>query len=168
MEWPSGSIESRGTFRELGGYFIMRIIFATAVLMFAAAPAMAATQIQCAQIPHAQSFVDGLKPGPNTKAAQLHLDAAKKAKSDKECVSELGKVNYYAKRSADADKRAATHAAAKPATVKSKPATVKKAPVKTAKAKRPRAVQCADLLHQNRPGGTDYKGPPVPSCHRPS
>lgn len=161
MEWPSGSIGSRGTFRELGGYFIMRIIFATAVLMLAAAPAMAATQIQCSQIPHAQSFVDGLKPGPNTKAAQLHLDAAKKAKSDKACVSELGKVNYYAKRSADADKRAASHTA-------TKPAKAKKAPVKAAKAKRPRTVQCADVLHQSRPGGTDYKGPPVPSCNRPS
>jgi hypothetical protein len=166
MEWPSGSIGSHGTFRELGGYFIMRIIFATAVLMLAAAPAMAATQIQCAQIPQAQSFVDGLKAGPNTKAAQLHLDAAKKAKSDTECVNELGKVNYYAKRSANADKRAAARAAAKPATVQT--AIVNKTPVKTVKTKRPRTVQCADLLHQNRPGGTDYKGPPVPSCNRPS
>ncbi len=26
------------------------------------------------------------------------------------------------------------------------------------------AVQCADFLHQSRPGGTDYSGPPVPGC----
>ena len=26
------------------------------------------------------------------------------------------------------------------------------------------ATQCADLLHQERPGGSDYKGPPVPGC----
>ena len=25
-------------------------------------------------------------------------------------------------------------------------------------------VQCADPLHQNLPGGTDYQGPPVPEC----
>lgn len=25
-------------------------------------------------------------------------------------------------------------------------------------------VQCADPLHQDRPGGTDYRGPPVPEC----
>jgi hypothetical protein len=23
---------------------------------------------------------------------------------------------------------------------------------------------CADTLHQNRPGGTDYKGPPIAAC----
>lgn len=138
----------------------MRILFATAALLLLAAPAMAATQIQCSQIPRAQAFVDGLKPGPNTKAAQQHLDAARAAKSDKECVNELGKVNYYAKRSAAADKHAARSAA--------KPAKAKKATANTAKAKHPRTVQCADMLHQNRPGGTDYKGPPVPACNRAS
>jgi hypothetical protein len=25
-------------------------------------------------------------------------------------------------------------------------------------------VRCADPLHQNLPGGTDYRGPPVPGC----
>ena len=25
-------------------------------------------------------------------------------------------------------------------------------------------VKCADWLHQGRPGGTDYNGPPVPGC----
>jgi len=27
-------------------------------------------------------------------------------------------------------------------------------------------VQCADALHQDRPGGTDYYGPPVAGCPR--
>jgi len=26
------------------------------------------------------------------------------------------------------------------------------------------SVQCADAFHQNRPGGSDYSGPPVPGC----
>jgi len=26
------------------------------------------------------------------------------------------------------------------------------------------SVQCADALHQNRPGGSDYSGPPVAGC----
>src|SRR5262249_60622350 len=71
----------------------------------------ATSRITCSQIPAAQRFVDGLKPGPNTRAAQQHLDAAKQASgasNDKQCVSELERVNYYATRSADADKRAAS------------------------------------------------------------
>jgi hypothetical protein len=28
----------------------------------------------------------------------------------------------------------------------------------------PPPVRCADFLHQDRPGGTDYRGPPVPGC----
>jgi hypothetical protein len=27
------------------------------------------------------------------------------------------------------------------------------------------ALKCADFLHQGRPGGTDYDGPPVPGCN---
>ena len=136
----------------------MRAVLALAATVFLATPALAADQIECSQIPHAQSFIDGLKPGPNTKAAQLHLDAAKNAKSDQDCVAELGKVNYYAKRSAAADARlAAAPAAAKGATPKK---------VKTARAKPASAVQCADSLHQDRPGGSDYKGKPVAGCKR--
>jgi len=93
-------------------------------------------RIACSQIPKAQHYVDGLKPGPNTSAAQAHLDAAKAATSDRQCVAELRKTDYYAKRSAAADRRAAM----------------------------PHHVRCADLLHQNRPGGTAYNGPPVPGC----
>jgi hypothetical protein len=30
----------------------------------------------------------------------------------------------------------------------------------------PAVIRCADPLHQNRPGGSDYKGPPIPECPR--
>ena len=136
----------------------MRVVPALAVVTLFAAPAFAADQIECSQIPHAQAFVDGLKPGPNTRAAQAHLDAAKNAKSDQECVTELGKVNYYAKRSAAADARLAGAASAPGA------APVAKPKVNVTRAKPASAVQCADALHQERPGGSDYRGPPVPGC----
>lgn len=139
----------------------MRAVLVLAAAVLFAAPALAADQIECAQIPHAQSFVDGLKPGPYTKAAQRHLDAAKNAKSDKECIAELGKVNYYAKRSAAADARAANGAVAPADPNGTKPKTGK---VKTAKTKPVSAVKCADSLHQDRPGGSDYKGKPVAGC----
>jgi Flp pilus assembly protein TadD len=28
----------------------------------------------------------------------------------------------------------------------------------------PTTTQCADWMHQSRPGGSDYHGPPVPGC----
>jgi len=141
----------------------MRAAIVLALALVLAPPAFAADQIECSQIPHAQSFIDGLKPGPNTRAAQLHLNAAKKAKTDKECVTELGKVNYYAKRSAAADARMAKPAAEPAAPKAAKP---EKAKVKTAKVKSRNGVRCADTLHQDRPGGTDYTGKPVPGCKR--
>jgi hypothetical protein len=101
--------------------------------------------ITCAQIPDAQRFVDKLRSGPNTREAQRHLDAAKSATSVKQCVAELHQVNVYARRSSEADKRMASAA------------------------RRPhhRIVRCADPLHQNLPGGTDYKGSPVTGCATP-
>jgi hypothetical protein len=30
----------------------------------------------------------------------------------------------------------------------------------------PVIIQCADAFHQSFPGGSDYKGPPVPLCPR--
>ncbi|HEY1504791.1 MAG TPA: hypothetical protein VGF92_10870 [Stellaceae bacterium] len=129
----------------------MRVISASFVAAFLlAAPNLAHAQaatshITCSQIPDAQRFLDGLKPGPNTSAARQHLDAAKQAAdggNDRQCVSELSRVNYYATRSAAADKRAATHPATR------------------------RHVLCADALHQNRPGGSDYHGPAVAGCPR--
>lgn len=113
-----------------------------ALLLASPVLAQAATsQITCDQIDDAQHFVDGLKPGPNTTAAQQHLDAAKAARqagNDKQCVSELSRVNYYARRSAAADKRAASAYATHRA---------------------PRHVVCADAMHQDRPGGSDWRGP---------
>jgi hypothetical protein len=121
----------------------MRVLVATAAAFLCLASALpAAAAISCSDIPAAQKFVDGLKPGPNTSKAQAHLDKAKSASSDSQCVAELGQVNKYASASAAADKRAASHGS------------------------RPRHVACADSLHQDRPGGTDYHGPPVPGCPR--
>ena len=131
----------------------MRVISATIAAAFLlAAPTFAHAQagastsrITCSQIPEAQRFVEGLRPGPNTRAAQEHLDAAKQASdrgNDRECVSELTRVNDYATRSANADKRGTAHHSA------------------TSR----RHALCADAMHQNRPGGTDYKGPPVAGC----
>ena len=75
---------------------------------FLLAPVAANAQISCAQLPKAEAYVnDQLKPGPNTTAAKKHLALAKQARSEKGCVAELKKVDYYAKRSAAADKRAA-------------------------------------------------------------
>jgi hypothetical protein len=164
----------------------MRAVLAGLFALLFAVPALAAGQITCSQIPAAQRFVAGLKPGPNTREAQRHLDAARKAKSDKECVTELGRVNYYAKRAAAADKRLENTArSGKAKAAKSKPtahqpsaagaaprktaATPKSAavPPSTAAVPRPKPalpVKCADPLHQDRPGGSDYKGPPVPGC----
>ncbi len=34
----------------------------------------------------------------------------------------------------------------------------------TAAAPAPTTTQCADWMHQSRPGGSDYHGPPVPGC----
>jgi hypothetical protein len=157
----------------------MRVVLAAFVALLMAAPAFAASQITCSQIPAAQRFVSGLKPGPNTRAARHYLDAAKRAKSDRQCILDLGRVNYYAKRSAAADRRLkqhkAKHGAAKPhesAPRASQHAQAARADaVRPAKARAPAAkpttrVKCADLLHESRPGGTDYRGPPQPSCAR--
>jgi hypothetical protein len=122
---------------------------ATAPPPGAAAPTQGAAtpkggSITCAQIPDAQGFVDHLRPGPNTREAQRHLDAAKSATSEQQCVSELRQVDVYARRSSEADKRMAS-----------------------AKRHHHRTIHCADPLHQDRPGGTDYKGPPVAGCPTP-
>ena len=114
----------------------MYLIRATLVAAILALPALAwGAEITCSQIPAAQNYVNGLRPGPNTRAAQHHLDLARSAPSEARCVSELRIVDKYAKRSAAADRRAAH-------------------------------PLCADALHQNRPGGSDYHGPPVAGCRR--
>ncbi|HYL32121.1 MAG TPA: hypothetical protein VEU53_03100 [Stellaceae bacterium] len=108
--------------------------------------AQAASPITCAQLPQAAEFVNTkLKPGPNTDAAKRHLEAAQHATSDQQCVAELHKVDYYAKRSLATDQRSAANEPAGRAA----PAA---------------HVRCGDVLHPTRPGGVDYHGPPVPGC----
>lgn len=102
-----------------------------------------AAPIPCSDIPAAQQFVDGLQPGPDRTEAQRHLDLAKAAHSDAACDQELRQVDKYA--------RAAIAAQNRVEAPKLAPATAPHAP-------------CADLLHQDRPGGSDYHGPPVPDC----
>jgi len=53
----------------------------------------------------AQRFVDTLRPGPNTRAAQRHLVAARRAGSERQCAAELRQVDVYARRSDAADRR---------------------------------------------------------------
>jgi len=120
---------------ETGGS-TMRAIAMIFATVFLSAPAMAAG-FSCAQIPDAQAYVDKLRPGPNTEKAQHHLDAAKHASSDGRCVAELRQANTYARRSAAADHRMALRG----------------------------TPRCADTLHQDRPGGTDYHGPSGTACH---
>src|SRR5262249_48706596 len=130
--------------------------------------------IPCSDIPAAQRFVEGLKPGPNTEQAKRHLEAAKAAKSDQGCDKELRLVDKYARRSAAADKRAAKEAPAAaqptapatPAPASAAPATPAPAPAAPPKPAPTRPVECADWLHQDRPGGSDYHGPPVAGCPR--
>jgi hypothetical protein len=125
----------------------LRTVLLTLALLFLLPPTAArAKLLPCSEIPAAQSFVDGLKSSPDKREAQLHLDRAKKATSDAACDKELRQVDKYARRANAAEKRAAAPKLA--------PATAPH-------------VQCADLLHQDRPGGTDYRGPPVPGCPKP-
>ncbi|HYM02883.1 MAG TPA: hypothetical protein VET85_08045 [Stellaceae bacterium] len=137
----------------------MRFIVAAiaAFLLLAPGAVRAADAISCSDIPQAEKFLGTLKPGPNTTAAQQHLDAAKQAKSDQVCVTELRQVDKYARRSYAADQRAAKSTAAAPAGAAPSSAT----PPAPHPAARPK---CADFFHQNRPGGTDYHGPPVAGC----
>ncbi|HZB93664.1 MAG TPA: hypothetical protein VE397_19600 [Stellaceae bacterium] len=102
-----------------------------------------AAPIPCSDIPAAQQYVDRLKPGPDRTEAQRHLDLAKEAHSNAACDKELRQVDKYARAARAAENRA-------------------DAP-KLAPATAPH-VRCADLLHQDRPGGSDYHGPPVPGC----
>jgi hypothetical protein len=124
----------------------------TALLLVIAPASAQAALLRCSEIPAAQRFVDGLKPGPNTRKAQEHLEAAKRATTDEGCDKELRQVDKYARRSLAADKRAAG------------PPPPNGAPPPVPNERPAPHVACADWLHQDRPGGTDYHGPPVPGC----
>jgi len=115
---------------------ILTAAFMTAALLVPSL-ARAAETLACSELPQAQAFVEKLHPGPNTRAAQHHLDAAKNATSDQQCVAELRQVDVYARRSAAIDRRMAGGR---------------------------HRLRCADAMHQNRPGGSDYHGPPVAGC----
>jgi hypothetical protein len=84
----------------------MRVaILGAALALGAFAPTVASAAIPCSDIPKAQGFVDRLRPGPNTREAQRHLQAAKHARSPRRCSIELARVDHYARRSAAADRR---------------------------------------------------------------
>jgi hypothetical protein len=121
----------------------MRAIAVVTVALILGVPTVANAAISCSQLPEAQGYVDKLLPGPNTQQAQRHLDAARQATSDRACIAELRQVNKYAQRSAAADRRMG------------------------ARGNMPgrRTVSCADALHQDRPGGSDYRGTPGTACH---
>jgi hypothetical protein len=116
-DWALSHRRSRRFAREEG--VPMRLMFAALIAGMILAPALARaqsqSQITCAQLPKAAEFVNTkLKPGPNTDAAKRHLEAAQHAASDQQCVAELRKVDYYAKRSMAADRRAAAKTQPKP------------------------------------------------------
>jgi hypothetical protein len=126
-----------------------------AVLLLLPGIASAAHKIRCSELPEAERFVEHkLLPGPNTRAAKRHLARAKHAKSERQCAAELRKVDYYARRSFAADERLRhrhIHRVGHHHKHPHRHAT---------------HVACADWLHQNRPGGTDYHGPPVSGCRQ--
>lgn len=82
-------------------------VLPAALLTFILPSAAFAAAIPCSDLPMAESFVQKLRPGPNTLAAQRHLEAAKSAQSERQCSAELRQVDKYAKRSVAADKRSA-------------------------------------------------------------
>ena len=82
----------------------MRVFFLSAALLAVLVPSVAAAAIPCSDLPLAERFVQTLRPGPNTRAAQRHLEAARHASSPRQCSAELRQVDKYARRSAAADK----------------------------------------------------------------
>jgi hypothetical protein len=85
----------------------MRAFVLPAALLAFLLPSVASAAIPCSDLPQAERFVQTLRPGPNTRAAQRHLEAARHASSEKRCSAELQQVDKYARRSAAADKRQA-------------------------------------------------------------
>ena len=142
----------------------MKLLFAAlaagALLTSASANAQNAP-ISCSELPQAAAFVGTLKPGPNTRAAERHLEAAKNASSDQRCVAELRLVDHYARRSAAADRSQAEQVRQ---LSPEQTGAANPEPQPAGPAPHPRHVLCADPLHQDRPGGSDYHGPPVAGC----
>jgi colicin import membrane protein len=187
-----------------------RIVFTgmAALAISALAGAAGAATIPCADLPKAEAYVAGLKPGADKSAAEQHIAAAKAAGTDEAaCSAELAQVDKFARRATPAHPKSGTHkvaasrarahekraalaerraaaedrrareAAKRAAADRRKAAAEKRlalAERRRVAAAAPRRtsgsgssvvyVKCADLLHQNRPGGSDYRGPPVPAC----
>lgn len=86
----------------------MRFLRLSTLAFLLLAPGIAAAAVPCSDLPKAEAYVrNNLRPGPNTRLAQRHLERARHARSPRQCSAELQKVDYYAKRSAAADRRAA-------------------------------------------------------------
>jgi hypothetical protein len=90
---------------------MMRVaILGTVLALSALAPTIASAAIPCSDIPKAEGFVQNLRPGPLTREAQRHIDAAKRAHSERRCSAELTRAEHFARRSAAVDQRIArTH-----------------------------------------------------------
>jgi hypothetical protein len=134
---------------------------AAGALLTAAAANAENTGISCSELPQAAAFVGTLKPGPNTRAAERHLEAAKSASSEQKCVAELRQVDHYARRSAAADRRQAAQVRQ---LAPDQAGTASHQPQPAGPTSHTPHVLCADALHQDRPGGSDYHGPPAPGC----
>ena len=82
--------------------FLKLAILASVLL----APTFAGAAIPCSDLPKAEAYMrDHLRPGPNTRLARRHLEAARHARSARRCSAELERADYYAKRSLAADRR---------------------------------------------------------------
>jgi len=120
------------------------VLVGSLTLLGSALPAAAAS---CdGQIREAERYVDQLRPGPNTRAAERYIEAARRAPTERQCFADLRQADFYARRSASLDRRGPRYGYGYGSTVP--------------------PVECADAFHQDRPGGSDYLGPPVPGCPR--
>jgi hypothetical protein len=87
----------------------MRVTVAAVAALVVFAPALPAMAQSCSsEIEAAQRFVDKLRPGPNTRQAERHIAAARRARSERQCMAELRRANTFAERSAAADRRLAS------------------------------------------------------------
>ncbi len=86
----------------------MRIAsFAVLVAMVVTSGFADAAGIPCSDLPKAEKFVhERLHPGPNTREAERHLEAARRARTERECSDELTAVDAFARRSLAADRAA--------------------------------------------------------------
>jgi hypothetical protein len=79
---------------------------AAAAALFVAAPAFANCSSDIARV---ERSVEGLRSGPNTRAALRELDRARASRSESVCRSHVRQAATYADRSARADRAATRH-----------------------------------------------------------